>query len=205
MAYNSHMTERIPPKRTQAERTRQRKEQLIREATRQFGQYGFRGARLADIAQAAGVTEPGLLHHYPSKVHLLMDVLAERDRANLERYGVALHGGPGGAESLQALVEHNQMAPGLVKLFTVLVGESIDPDHPSHDFFVQRYQTYRAQLAEGLRTAQAQGEIRSDLSPEDLAVMIFAMMDGLQVQWLLEPEQVDMARIFGLFLQLLRG
>jgi hypothetical protein len=49
-----------------------------------------------------------------------------------------------------------------------------------------------------------QGEVRSDLSAEDLAVMLYAMMDGLQIQWLFEPEKIDMARIFELFVRLLR-
>ena len=70
----------LPRRRTQAERTQLRKEQVIREAIRFFGQNGYHGAKLADIAKAAGVTEPGLLHHFPSKAHLLMEVLAERDR-----------------------------------------------------------------------------------------------------------------------------
>jgi len=30
------------------------------------------------------------------------------------------------------------------------------------------------------------------------------MMDGLQVQWLYEPEQINMARLFEQFLSLLR-
>jgi len=34
--------------------------------------------------------------------------------------------------------------------------------------------------------AQQAGEVRSDISAEALAILIFAMMDGLQVQWLLE-------------------
>jgi hypothetical protein len=40
----------------------------------------------------------------------------------------------------------------------------------------------------------------SDMPAEDLVIMLFAMMDGLQVQWLYEPEQIDMARPFEQFL-----
>lgn len=72
------------PRLTQAARTKFSKEKIIREAVHLFGQYGFRGATLAEIARAAGLTEPGLLHHFPSKEHLLMDVLEERDRVNQE-------------------------------------------------------------------------------------------------------------------------
>jgi AcrR family transcriptional regulator len=200
------MIEKTMPRRTQTERTRQRKEQVIREAIRFFGQNGYHGAKLADIAKAAGVTEPGLLHHFPSKAHLLMEVLAERDRIDRERFGPFLHNGTKAPlVPLQELMEYNETVPGLVQLFTVLVAESIDEKQPGHEFFKRRYQNIREQIIAVLSEAQARGEIRSDIPVEDLAIMLFAMMDGLQVQWLYEPEQIKMARLFEQFLRLLRG
>lgn len=194
------------PRRTQAERTRQRKEQVIHEAMRFFGQYGFHGARLSDIARAAGVTEPGLLHHFPTKEHLLMEVLAERDRLDRERIGLAAHSDvENPLHSLQELVEHNESVPGLVQLFTVLVAESIDEQHPGHQFFKQRYQDIRDQTMDVLRNAQTRGEIRNDIPAEDLVSILFAMMDGLQIQWLYEPEKIHMTHLFDQFLGLLSG
>jgi AcrR family transcriptional regulator len=199
------MSEKTTPRRTQAERTQQRKEQVIQAAIRFFGQDGYRGARLADIASAAGVTEPGLLHHFPSKAYLLMEVLAERDRIDCQRFGPCLNdGAQPSLVPLQELAEYNETVPGLVQLFTVLVAESIDEKHPAHEFFRQRYQDLRAQYVPVLREAQARGEIRTDIPAEDLVIMLFAMMDGLQVQWLYEPERVNMARLFEQFLSLLR-
>jgi AcrR family transcriptional regulator len=199
------MNKKAKPRRTQAERTRQRKAQIIREAIRFFGQNGYHGARLADIAKAAGVTEPGLLHHFPGKALLLMEVLAERDRIDRERFDPARHAGTNDSlVPLQELVKYNETVPGLVQLFTVLVAESIDEQHPAHDFFTQRYQTIREQNIAVLKEAQARGEIRSDILAEDLVVMLFAMMDGLQVQWLYEPQHIQMARLFEQFLRLLK-
>jgi len=192
-------------RRTQAERTRQRKDQILRAAIRFFGQNGYHGTRLADIAQAAGVTEPGLLHHFPGKAHLLMSVLAERDRIDQERFTPSRQAE---AEtllaSLQELVQYNESVPGLVQLFTVLVAESIDPKHPAHNFFQQRYHSIREQNIAMLSEAQARGEIRDDIPAEDLVVFLFAMMDGLQVQWLYEPGQIHLAHLFEQFLKLLK-
>jgi AcrR family transcriptional regulator len=179
---------------------------VIREAIRFFGQNGYHGAKLADIAKAAGVTEPGLLHHFPSKAHLLMEVLAERDRLDREKFDPSLHAGvKSPLTSLQELVEYNETVPGLVQLFTVLVAESIDENHPGHDFFKQHYQNLREQNIAVLKEAQARGEIRSDIPAEDLVIMLFAMMDGLQVQWLYDPEHIKMAHLFEQFLKLFRG
>jgi AcrR family transcriptional regulator len=200
------MSGKTTPKRTQAERTQQRKAQIIHEAIRLFGQNGYHGAKLADIAKAAGVTEPGLLHHFPSKAHLLMEVLAERDRIDQERFDPSRRDGmKAPLTPLQELVEYNETVPGLVQLFTVLVAESIAEKHPAHEFFRQRYQNIREQIIAVMSEAQARGEIRSDIPAEDLAIMLFAMMDGLQVQWLYEPEHIEMAHLFEQFLKLLRG
>jgi hypothetical protein len=92
-----------------------------------------------------------------------------------------------------------------VQLFTVLVAESVQEQHPAHVFFMRRYQNEREQDIEVVRQEQAQGEIRADIPAEDLTIMLYAMMDGLQVQWLFEPETIDMARIFGQFVRLLKG
>jgi AcrR family transcriptional regulator len=200
------MSETVLSRRSQTERTRARKEMILHAAIRFFGQNGYHGTKLADIARAAGVTEPGLLHHYPGKVQLLMDVLAERDRIDHERFNASAPGKPAGLlESMQDLVEYNQTLPGIVQLFSVLVAESIDSQHPGHDFFKQRYRNVRARSLAAMRKAQKAREIRQDIPAEDLVVLVFALMDGLQIQWLYEPDEVDMAGLFATFVNLLKG
>ena len=160
---------------------------------------------MADIAKAANLTEPGLLHHFPSKAHLLTAVLAERDRVDHERFDPANLDGQGDLlETYKQLVKHNETVPGLVQLFTTLAAESVQEDHPGHEFFKQRYQAAHEQITEILLREQEKHEIRSDVAAEDLAVMLYAMMDGLQIQWLYDPESADMARIFDQFVRLLR-
>ena len=200
------MSERIIPRRTQAERTRRRKEKVIKEAIHFFGQHGFHGASLAEIAEASGITEPGLLHHYPSKEQLLMEVLAERDRIDRKLFNLSTQAKSSDLlVSLHELVLHNESVPGLVLLFTVLVAESIDEQHPGHEFFMQRYRNLRDQNIEAIKKEQAQGGIRKDIAAEDLAILLFAMMDGLQIQWLYEPDSINMAGLFEQFLGLSKG
>jgi AcrR family transcriptional regulator len=194
------------PRRTQAARTRASREKIIRSATEAFAQKGFRGAKMADIAKAADLSEPGLLHHFASKTHLLMEVLKERDRIDSERMRATLQ--KNGNHFLEAgieLVEHNQTVRGLVQLFNLLVAESISPDHPAHEFFIERYQREREHWVQAIAQAQQAGEVRSDISAETLVILIFAMMDGLQVQWLLEPEKIDMAHLFRVMVDTLRA
>lgn len=195
----------MQPRRTQAERSRESREKILGVATEFFSRHGFNGAVMADIAAAANLTLPGLLHHFPNKNMLLMAVLAERDKANRGRFLVAAEDNLSDPiEPLATLVEYNETVPGMVQLFTVLVAESLQEQHPAQSFFKARYHSAREQYIVLIKEAQARGEVRMDISPADLFTMLFAMMDGLQIQWLLEPDSVRMGQLFRQFIALLR-
>ena len=55
-----------------------RREAILRAASEVFAAHGYRGASLALIADRVGMSAPGLLHHFPTKEHLLIDLLALR-------------------------------------------------------------------------------------------------------------------------------
>lgn len=179
---------------------RNRKEAILQVASEHFAQHGFHGATLSAIAEAVGLTEPGLLHYFPSKVDLLQGVLDYRDQADRSKYiDIMEQEELSLFSALQDLVNVNQQRPGLVQLFTVMVGESINQEHPSHNFFVQRYQVLREALVDFFKRAEMGDGDKDKVDLKQLAVLILAVMDGLQVQWLLDPENVDMTRSFELF------
>lgn len=157
---------------------------------------GYQGSSLAGIAAEAGLTTAGLLHHFASKGQLLVAVLAERDRLDGDRFQLGGFRGLAALDRLVQLVQHNTLVPGLIQAFTVLMGESVSEDHPAHAWFQDRYPHRRANLAAALRAGIDTGEIRADIDCDALAAQIIAMMDGLQVQWVLDPDQVDMAALF---------
>jgi len=192
------------PKRTQVERTRQSKSRILQEACRLFGEHGYSGTRMADIANAAGLTLPGLLHHFPGKQDLLTALLESRDRADQQHYeGVfAASAGTNALDALSALVEYNQTVPEVIRIYTVLAAESTSPGHPGHDYFVQRYRFFRQQYLAALQDAQAQGRLRPDVDVTRIGMLVMAVMDGLQLQWLLDPDEVDMAAAFKMFTQI---
>jgi AcrR family transcriptional regulator len=137
-----------------------------------------------------------LLHHFPSKEHLLVAVLTERDRVDGAQFQLAGFRGLAALDRLAELVQHNTMVPGLVQAYTVLMGESVSEDHPARAWFRDRYPRRRANVAAAIRAGIDTREIRPDVDCDALAAEIIAMMDGLQVQWVLNPDQVDMAAVF---------
>lgn len=180
------------------------KETILEAALPLFARQGYRGASLASIASAAGLTQPGLLHHFPSKEELLLGLLDWRDRDDGKRLSGLRDGdGLGYLERLEDLVAHNATAPELVALFTTLVGEGTSPEHPAHEYFVERYRRIRGRALRTLREGQHAGEIREDVDLETIVPLLFAVMDGLQIQWLLDPD-IDMVASFDAFANLVR-
>lgn len=75
----------------------------------------------------------------------------------------------------------------------MLSAESVTEGHPAQDFFRDRYAGLRTMVSEALAEASELGETRPGLDVEEAATAIVAVMDGLQIQWLLAPGSVDMA------------
>lgn len=158
-----------------------------------FAERGYQSASLAEIADRVGLTQAGVLHYFSSKAGLLTGVLDLRDSTDIEELGSER---PRGLAFLRHLVEttrRNTGREGIVRLYTVLAAESVTAKHPAQDWFRDRYQGLRVLVVEALDEAQAAGEVAADVDTGTTARVIIATMDGLQLQWLLEPGSVDMA------------
>lgn len=183
---------------------RERREAILAAADEVFAERGFHRASLSTIATRVGLSDAGLLHHFPSKEHLLLELLELRHEHDAERIARALAEHTAFLDALLGLCRENQETPGLVRLFAILAAESVDDDHPGHDWMVERYRTLRARFAARIEREQRERRIDPRLDPARLAPQLIAMFDGLQVQWLLEPDAVDMAAVFEDFLDRLR-
>jgi AcrR family transcriptional regulator len=165
----------------------------VEAATALFASAGYRGTGLAGIAAEVGVTQPGLLHHFGSKENLLEAVVRHRSDQDAALIATIIgDGGLGMFERLPLLAEHNKQRAGLSQLFTVLVAENLLPEHPAHEFFRDRYRHLRREILEALRKGRRRGEIRKDVDLKAVTARIVACLDGLQTQWLLDPEEVDL-------------
>ncbi|MFC7813998.1 TetR/AcrR family transcriptional regulator [Streptomyces sp. NPDC057367] len=185
-----------PRRLSKGERTRAR---ILDAATELFSRSGFNAVSLRDIAAHAGLTHAGVLHHFPGKESLLTAVLGRRDRIDAQSVfpGITHPGAPepDPAERLRALVgliARNASTPGLVALYAKLSAEATDPEHPAHHYFRERYRVLREELTVLVEALSTPGDPPTTPEPAVAARQLLALMDGLQTQWLLEPEAVDM-------------
>ncbi len=174
----------------------ERRRAIVDAAIEHFAREGYRGTGIAAIADAAGVTTGGLLHHFGSKERLLVEVLKKRDEDAVRAVAVGEH---------TTVIEHfanwvavatwNEDRELLTALHTVLLAESIDGDHPAHSFMRERIKVVRDVLANILRDGIANGELRADIDVPRKADEILAFLEGAQLMWLHNPKRRGLSSI----------
>jgi AcrR family transcriptional regulator len=174
---------------------RERRREIVEHATALFGEAGYRSTSLRQIAARAGISHPGLLHHFPSKELLLGAVLEHRDEQDVAWLELDSVRGAELLGRLVALIARNAERRGIVELFATLSAEATAPDHPAHAYFVERYRGVIGSMANAFRQAGEDGVLREGVDPDEAARELVALMDGLQVQWLLDPETTDMPEL----------
>src|SRR5205823_1090088 len=150
---------------------------------------------------------PAVIHHFKTKEALLAEVVAVIDerRADLDFQGGDVRGPERliRVGALGARLEASEELANLQRLATVMVAEALDREHPRHDYFVGRHREFRARVAETLRIGIVEGWVRDDVDPEVGAIMIVGALQGMQIQWLLDPDRVPISTATQTFADLL--
>lgn len=194
---------RIPGPRGAYAKTPKRREEILDAAFNVFARYGYFNSSMSEIAKRAGMTMPGLTHHFPTKSGLLEAVLQERDLDAADllegRRGVDLLRG------LLDIAERDENDRGLTQLFAILSAEATIDDHPAHRYFRDRYELILRTVRRAFEEAAAAGELRADVIPAEAAQMYAALSDGLQLQRLYGVDQVRQAIVTRRFLESVVG
>ncbi len=181
------LTKRGPYAKTAA-----RQREILDAAGEVFATHGYRAGSLKEIADRVGIDSSTILHHFANKSVLLQKVLEDRDTRSL---GDAAPDAAAGAADIPAaflrLARANERIPGIVELYTLLAAESATPEHPSNEYFFLRYARVRAEFTAAFREMADAGLLRPGVDAEFAAVSTLALWDGLQVQWMHDPDAID--------------
>ena len=166
-----------------------KREEILTTALDVIARNGYGRTSVKELADAVGLSQAGLLHYFSSKEELFQEVLRKRDEVDaqgmtdLTRISI---------DEYVQFIRHNADVPGLVQLYARLSAEATDPKHPAHAYFVERQRLIREQFADLIRGRQQAGDAPASLDPQMTATLLVAVTDGLQTQWMLDPE-IDMA------------
>ena len=174
-----------------------------------FGEHGYHGSSLRAIASVAGITHPGLLYQFPNKAALLIALLEDRDIANSKVIAQAIDSGDSHFDGMVNLLRSNAEQAELVELFMIMASEATRLDHPGHDYFKQRYAGVLKRMENQLLDSADDGRLAPGVDPAVMARVLVAVMDGLQIQWLMsrQPDsdspEIDMAAHFSALMSVL--
>jgi len=189
-----------PPRRSDG-RARQergvRTEEAILQATmRLLAIRGIQGTSLDLLAEEVGVAKSSILWHFGSKEELLLRV-AERVVNEVARGPVqkilALPTFEERAEaSWHFFSETLRQKPELRRVMLYLIFESVEGRPELRARLQQLYRGIREMYETGLR-----GVVPDAAQRRRLAVISVAALDGIFLQWLLDPEAVDLEALHG--------
>jgi AcrR family transcriptional regulator len=145
---------------------------------------GLFDTRIGDIAERAGTSSPTILYYFESKDRLLEEAVDQTDRDFYERLTEGQKRHERASDRLVHLIEETSLGPGGLSDWTlwmeIWVRARRDPSVRRSYFRLDRRQ--RKLIADIVRAGQSDGEFGADVDPDDFALALSGLMDGLGVQ-----------------------
>jgi AcrR family transcriptional regulator len=166
----------------------ERRRLVVATATEVFGENGFRGGTLQQVADKVGGTPAAVLKLFGTKEKLLIAVL---EHWGTETAKIVLGGTVENAylDGFNRLMSYHVAHKGLLQLYTTMAAEASSPEHPAYEFMTNRYRTTLEQMRDRFRRASEAGHLVA-MTEEDIAheaEYLLAVLDGLEIQFLLNP------------------
>ena len=165
---------RLTPK---GERTRAR---IVEEAAGLIHERGVAGTTLDDVKAAAEVSGSQLYHYFPDKNELVQAVIDYQADTIVNNQRHADLGSVKGVEAWRNMVitaAKLTKAKGGCPLGS-LGGQLAESDPGARSLIAAGFERWTAAISEGLRSLQADGQLPSDIDPDDLAVTLLATLQG---------------------------
>jgi AcrR family transcriptional regulator len=183
---------RSTPARRKREAPATRRARILEAAIDLIGERGYYGFTVQELGKRCGLSNPGLLHYFPSKQALmlgLLEELQEREATFMEplaQMAFEVQDGHRVLSILHAMAERAMVNPRLARVLVALHGEALDPAHPAHRWWREREARTLAFLSRLLEPFVTDALATSRL--------LLASMDGLFLQWLADRTAVDIAQ-----------
>ena len=189
------------------QRLADRPQQIIAAAIPIIGQCGYYGFSIRALAEACGLSVPGILHHFRSKEAILLAVLDYRERRDFEAVWqglpfrdpaqLAAYSLAEVKRLLRETVVRNSQQADVLRLVTMLRTEALYPQHPAFAFFRDRNRRTLVTI-----THMFTGKVPS---PQATAAQVMALMLGLETLWLGNPDLIDFVELWDQGIETLLG
>jgi len=181
-------------------------DEIIEAAIGLFGSRGLKGTTIAAVAQRVGLTDAGVLHHFPTKSALIEAALERGLIMQIDRIRQLLE--PGGLEAIRRMRAWGSIveaSPELMSLQVVVSSEGIAPDSPARTYLRERYTKMHDLIATPIRQGIERGEIRPDIDADWEASTLVAYLDGIRLQSLYAHDRPSLPASVERYFDLLVG
>lgn len=146
----------------------QRKEQMLDAAVQLFAERGYARATTAEIAKAAGVTEPIIYRHFSSKKELFIAVLDRTSDLITKTWERQLRSATTPPKRLRRLIGANPLVSDRGRgIYRVIVQAMTEIDDPDILKAMQRHvRALHSFVTREVARAQVEGHVSKQFSPE---------------------------------------
>lgn len=174
----------------------ERRNEILEASIDLIARKGFNGIKLSEVAQAVGISSPGLLHYVGNKDGLLSEIITSEYDAQGTPEDFLTSGLPGSNPNNPAfpayyryLVQFNAKRRKLVQLYVVLESESFSEEHPLHSYFMNRPSSvWEKYSGYSWKIPPVYGGWEN---MRFLVRQTIEALDGIQLRWLRKPP-IDM-------------
>ena len=183
-------------------RNKDRHQEIVDAAARVITERGLAETRISDIARQAGVSPGLILYYFDSKDRLLAEALTYANDQFYLRASREIRRLPSARDQLRRLIDLS--VPGLLPeygrldewaLWIEVWVRALRDQEMAKDREVLD-QRWRAQIAEIVRGGQASGEFTTELTAEELALRLAALIDGLAIQVIMNDSAVSTEHMY---------
>jgi AcrR family transcriptional regulator len=173
-----------------------RKAQIVAEVLRLADEIGPDRLSTTDVARAVGISQPAIFRHFPTKGALWLAVaedIAERLQGD---WAAADAGAKGSPARLKALIVAQLTAISETPaLPSILFSRELQVNNQGlRDVFRGLLGAFQGRLVAVIRDLQASGDLRRDVSPDDVAILLTSLVQGVAIRWSLGARGFSLVR-----------
>jgi TetR/AcrR family transcriptional regulator, fatty acid metabolism regulator protein len=170
-----------------------RRESIIQAAIEVFGRKDFKTARIAEIAQKAGVADGTIYQYFKSKEDLFFSIPIEKTNEFRSQLELHLEGISGAFNKIRKFVWYflyffkTNPEYGRILMLEMRVSKSFVTTE-TYDFLKQSV----GRVMDIIREGQEEGVIRQDTDIYILRHLILGTLEHMVTRWLLKEEKYDL-------------
>lgn len=179
------------------------RQKILEAAARLVMEKGVKGTSLADIAREAGISKGTLFYHFPTKDELVYEL-------TVRHFDRLIQGFLKGIDHIEDEKPEKIVYEGLNlvlqakergKLNLYLLQEAFMGNDELKEKFKNTYRDYHTLMQQFLRKLTGKEEKEDEVK----AAMLVSLLDGLIIQWLMQPEVVEVEKIASIITRDLLG